>query len=182
MYFIRHGQAENNIKGVFAGTLDYALTDVGHEQADIIGNMIKNVYPNISQIITSPVVRAVQTGEIIAEITGLDVSEEPLLREVNYGDYEDVKCESLGNVDVMRLMQVGKAGSAEAPEEIFGRAKEFIEKYKGTNHKNIIAITHGSIGAAIFAYVAGKDVEGFIQFRRSPEWKFKHGEVRKLQF
>jgi|GEM_PF-5049649 len=54
MYFIRHGQAENNIKGVFAGTLDYELTDLGRKQADTIENITKDEYPGVSKIITSP--------------------------------------------------------------------------------------------------------------------------------
>ena len=64
--FLRHGQAENNVKRILAGRTDgVPLTKTGIEQAGRIAKYLKPL--DISAIYSSPIERASHTAEIIAK-------------------------------------------------------------------------------------------------------------------
>ena len=64
--FLRHGEAENNVKKILAGrTPGINLTEQGKQQAEQAGQMIKSL--NISAIYSSPIDRAMQTAEIVGK-------------------------------------------------------------------------------------------------------------------
>ena len=69
--FLRHGQAENNVKRILAGrTGGVTLTKTGIEQAGRIAKYLKPL--DISAIYSSPIERAKHTAEIVAENNSLD--------------------------------------------------------------------------------------------------------------
>ena len=69
--FLRHGQAENNVKRILAGRTDgVSLTKTGIEQADRIAEYLKPL--DISAIYSSPIERASHTAKIVAENNSLD--------------------------------------------------------------------------------------------------------------
>lgn len=64
-YFVRHGETDWNRQGIIMGSTDIPLNEVGIIQAKESANYLRHY--EISTIITSPLQRAVQTAEIIAE-------------------------------------------------------------------------------------------------------------------
>ncbi len=55
IYFVRHGESEANLKGVFAGQRDNSLlTEKGKQQARVTAQNIKNKGILIDRIISSP--------------------------------------------------------------------------------------------------------------------------------
>jgi len=72
--FIRHGESEGNTNGVFQGLLDFPLTERGREQARQRGwQLLKLPFcasPDRVGIFTSPMGRARETAELIAEVAG----------------------------------------------------------------------------------------------------------------
>lgn len=83
MILIRHGQTEFN--RVFSATQrdpgirDPHLTDLGRRQAQAAGEVLRSL--NLSRLITSPYVRALETAGIIAELLNLPITVEPLIAE-----------------------------------------------------------------------------------------------------
>lgn len=65
---IRHGEAEE-IGGKIKTDFDRPLTDQGIKDIKLIARAMNRMALGFSAILTSPVVRAKQTAEIIAEIT-----------------------------------------------------------------------------------------------------------------
>ena len=63
IYFVRHGESIGNVEGIIQGSLDLGLTDKGMEQAGSLSKALKN--KSIEQIISSPLLRASQTSEIL---------------------------------------------------------------------------------------------------------------------
>lgn len=58
IYFVRHGESEANLQGLFAGQKDDSiLTEKGREQAKITAQNIKIQIPKIDRIICSPLKR-----------------------------------------------------------------------------------------------------------------------------
>jgi probable phosphoglycerate mutase len=73
LYFVRHGESQANVDQVFAGIKRPApLTRIGRQQARLAGQGILDMKIGIDQIVSSPLARARETAEIIADSLGLD--------------------------------------------------------------------------------------------------------------
>ena len=84
--FLRHGQAENNVKRILAGRTDgVSLTKTGIEQADRIAEYLKPL--DISAIYSSPIERASHTAKIVAENNSLDYQLDDRLIEIDMGRF-----------------------------------------------------------------------------------------------
>jgi broad specificity phosphatase PhoE len=84
--FVRHGQTEANRTGVLLGRMDPPLNDAGREQAAAVAARVALLEP--ARIATSPLVRAMETAEIVAAVCGLAVEVDDRLIEVDYGEYD----------------------------------------------------------------------------------------------
>ncbi len=88
-YLTRHGQTDSNLSGILQGqSLDAPLNEKGINQARRIGEFLKDTDRSIDRIISSDLIRAYQTAEIIGEILGVEIETDVRLREMNYGGWE----------------------------------------------------------------------------------------------
>jgi len=84
--FLRHGQAENNVKRILAGRTDgVPLTKIGIEQVERTAKYLKPL--NISAIYSSPIERAKHTAEIIAKNNSSDYQLDDRLTEIDMGKF-----------------------------------------------------------------------------------------------
>ena len=75
IYFLRHGESEANITGLFAGQKnDAPLSKLGVEQARKAGEEFKQTGVNVNSIITSKLKRAYQTAEEMAKAVGFNLN------------------------------------------------------------------------------------------------------------
>lgn len=86
LILIRHGQTEWNATGRWQGQADPPLNEVGRAQASRTALELRD--QNIDVLISSDLLRAQQTAEIVAAALNLDVRLEPRLREVHLGDWQ----------------------------------------------------------------------------------------------
>jgi broad specificity phosphatase PhoE len=86
--FVRHGQTDANRNGVLLGRLDPPLNDAGREQAGAVASRVALLQP--ARVATSPLVRAVETAEIVAAACGLRAEVDERLIEVDYGEYDGI--------------------------------------------------------------------------------------------
>ncbi len=84
--FVRHGQTDANRNGVLLGRLDPPLNDAGREQAAVVAARVALLAP--ARIVASPLVRAMETAEIVGVACGLSVDVDARLIEVDYGEYD----------------------------------------------------------------------------------------------
>ena len=70
LYLMRHGPAEDRADSGLDG--DRALTEAGRKRVKSVARLLVDVGEVPSHIITSPLVRAVQTAEIVALTTKMD--------------------------------------------------------------------------------------------------------------
>lgn len=77
LYFLRHGIAED----AAAGQPDYsrALTERGRERMQAEARALKKLGVQVSVVLTSPLVRARETAEIVAETLACPLAEEQAL-------------------------------------------------------------------------------------------------------
>lgn len=110
IYFTRHGQTVWNVENKICGITDIALTEKGHQQAERLGDIIKNGGYEIDEILCSPLIRAHDTARHISEKTGIPLRVEPRLVEQCFGKFE---------------------GTARNGEEFLEAKRNFIDSYDG---------------------------------------------------
>jgi probable phosphoglycerate mutase len=86
---LRHGVTKHTLKKVFSGLGgdDPSLTDLGREQAKRAAARLARRGP-IDAIISSPLLRARETADAVAEELGLDVELEPGFAEMGFGEWD----------------------------------------------------------------------------------------------
>ncbi|MCV9878054.1 adenosylcobalamin/alpha-ribazole phosphatase [Brenneria izbisi] len=86
LFLVRHGQTEANLSGVFCGTTDVRLTDIGVAQARQIAEWLKDI--DFTSATSSGLARARQTAEIVLQPHPLTATSDTALNEMHFGDWE----------------------------------------------------------------------------------------------
>jgi broad specificity phosphatase PhoE len=86
LFVVRHGETERSAGHIYSGQADVPLTDAGRQQARLAGERLAGV--GVDAIWSSPLCRATDTADAIAEVTGAPVRIDERLIEVDYGELE----------------------------------------------------------------------------------------------
>lgn len=150
---VRHGQTDWNAAGRIQGATDVPLNDIGRGQAtEAVGPLSQHEW---DFVVASPLSRAVETADIIADDLKLEVIRHlPGLVERNYGPAEGLSAGP--KLDALRVDgSYGSFRGAEAEESVSGRGLgallKLAEDYPGAR---VIVVCHGtlirlSLGAAL---------------------------------
>lgn len=85
-YFIRHGESEGNVAGKMQGHRDHSLTDLGRRQALGTGQWFADTGTRVDRIYASPLSRATETAQILAETAHFPTPESlPAAKELHTG-------------------------------------------------------------------------------------------------
>lgn len=112
----RHGRTVLNADGRLRGRLDPELDEVGWGQARALAKAVARYQPRF--VVTSPLLRAVQTGRVVAELGGLPARTEPGFVDRDYGQLAG----SLAAEVVARWGSVDAAPGVERAAEVDRRA------------------------------------------------------------
>jgi ribonuclease H / adenosylcobalamin/alpha-ribazole phosphatase len=83
---LRHGQTPMSVQKRYAGRSDVPLTDVGVQQAAASAKRLASA--GLGVIVTSPLLRTVQTAQEVAAVTGAAVVADDGFRETDFGAWE----------------------------------------------------------------------------------------------
>lgn len=87
LIFVRHGESEANVDHVIANReSNHCLTPLGRDQARQVAGALREA--NITRIFTSPIMRALQTAEILHLALGAPLTVRSQLREFDCGELE----------------------------------------------------------------------------------------------
>jgi broad specificity phosphatase PhoE len=154
LLLVRHGQSEWNAAGLLQGqTADVPLTGLGHEQAAAAARDLAPLRPGA--LISSDLVRAVQSAEYCARATGLPLRTTPALREQGYGVLEGRPSRELWDV-VDWTDPHWAAEGGESLAELHGRVAAYLDELCAEPPAEVIAlVTHGDTIRAAQAVAAG---------------------------
>lgn len=93
LILLRHGETEFNRAGRWQGQIDSPLTDTGRTQAFTAAKRLAGF--RFDAIISSPLGRAAETANIVAESLDLAVRTDPRLMEVSSGVLEGLTSEEI---------------------------------------------------------------------------------------
>ncbi len=87
LFFARHGESEANVAKTLSSRLGmYGLTDRGKRQAEQLADNLKGI--DFAALYSSPILRAIQTAEILARRFGVAYQIEDALREYDVGSLD----------------------------------------------------------------------------------------------
>jgi broad specificity phosphatase PhoE len=94
-FVLRHGQTDWNAQMRLQGSTDIPLNETGRSQALRAAQIFKD--QGIEHIITSPLSRAHETAEIVAQYLGLRVETDERLIERNFGAFEGLTLDEVNH-------------------------------------------------------------------------------------
>jgi uncharacterized phosphatase len=155
LYLVRHGETEWNRQRRIQGLTDIPLNDTGREQARLTGMLLTR--RPITRVVSSPLGRARETAQIIADELGLG---EPELRDAfverNYGAAEGL---DFHEIDV-RYPSDAEVPGREPREDVAARVIPALQalaaEYTG---EAIVVVSHG--GAIRAALMTAEPKRGF---------------------
>jgi broad specificity phosphatase PhoE len=157
----RHGETEWNRMHRWQGFTGPPLNDLGRRQAEELAEKLAGVH--IDAIYSSDTIRAVETAEIVATRFGLEVRQDPRLREVNFGEWEgltrheinDRYAGAFSEWDECRLAAPtgGETDSAMAERVLEGLSA--IAREHGD--RRVLVVTSGGPIRAVHAHAHGID-------------------------
>jgi broad specificity phosphatase PhoE len=143
IYLARHGETEWTLNGRHTGRTDLPLTKHGEEEAAQLGTRLKGT--DFDAVYSSPLQRATRTAEI-AGFPNHQVT--PLLREVDYGDYEGITTKTIHDSRPEWELYKDGCPRGETPAQIYDRALDFIALAESTGGR-VLAFAHGHILRAV---------------------------------
>lgn len=159
LYFFRHGETNLNKEGRFQGQSNNPpLNKKGVAQAVDLSHEFSQIPLEI--IYTSPLKRAMQTANIVAENTKVEVKTEQRLIEGNFGIAEGlIKNELEKNMpneyakwrDFKNMNFAFSKGESKA--EILSRLQNFLEDLKSVPYHHIGISTHSAVIRCFMIYL-----------------------------
>ncbi|KAJ2779172.1 hypothetical protein GGI15_003963, partial [Coemansia interrupta] len=84
IYIARHGETDANAQKILQGSrMDPPLNARGRQQSQALRHAM--LAKNLDWIITSPLIRAVQTGKLVQSSSSIPTTADPRLTEISYG-------------------------------------------------------------------------------------------------
>ena len=182
-YIMRHGQALSNVRAVCSNwpeKFHNPLTKLGREVVKESAEKLQKSGRNIDLIFCSPLLRTEQTAGIAGRIFKVKPKTDKRLREIEFGEFNGVKLESMWKRFKKEEERIGKgADGGETYKEILKRMLDFLKdinkKYKG---KNILIISHEGPLVLLQAKIMGLSLKETTQIPL--EKRIHKGEIREL--
>ena len=156
----RHGQTEWNAQRRFQGQLDVELDDLGRAQAARAAALLAGFSP--SGIVSSDLVRARETAQALADVTGLPVATDPRLREIDVGVWQGLTFDEVSERFPVEAASWrdggdGRRGGGESLIEVGSRAVAAVDDalLSLADAGTLVVVTHGAAGRAIVASMIG---------------------------
>jgi Fructose-2,6-bisphosphatase len=154
LYVVRHGQSESNMQGKWGGHYNTPLTSKGLEQAKQLSDKLTDT--NFEIIISSSLIRARQTAEIIQERVNVPLISSDVFMERNMGVYEGLtqeeimgKYPDLWNRHCTRSLDDAPT-NGETYRKFHTRINKALIKLKEDySDKNVLLVTHGFVARVI---------------------------------
>lgn len=146
---MRHGQADNNVNKILVGRhIESHLTEFGKNQVLDTAKYLKEI--SIDKVLVSPVVRTVETAEIVCGYLGMSYQIDERLYEIELGKLVGMNYEEIilkyGNLFLQfytendaALTHYGVESFASIKQRIKNILDEITERY---TDKNVLMISH----------------------------------------
>lgn len=155
---LRHGESVGNAESRWQGQAEFPLTDVGRAQARALAARWKEEGVTFDYVLSSPLLRAKETAEIIASALDLQVEFEPLWMERDNGEFAgltaaEVRQNFMHPPFTTPYDPVGVDG--EGDWELFLRAGQALHNLLKRPPANYLVVSHGGLLNQLMHAVVG---------------------------
>ena len=168
LYIMRHGKTEWNALHKLQGRTDIPLNEEGKRMARQACEKYKEL--NIDVCYCSPLVRALETAQIVLKNRKIPIIEDKRLSEMSFGKYEGIE-NSLAIPDCpinvifnQPEKYIESVGGAETFEQLFARTGSFLKEIVEPQiqaGKDILIVGHGAMNSSIICQVKKLPIEEF---------------------
>src|SRR6516225_8306335 len=166
---MRHGETRWNREGRVMGRNPVELSENGRAQVEAAIVPTRSLNPDL--IVTSPLLRACQTAEIIAEgVGGIPITEDPEIAEVSYGRWEGMTYHELINDPYYAVYRESPVEhptpGGETIPDVQARGVDAVSRAVQANPGyRILFVSHGDIIRTILCYYLGLELRFFHRVR-----------------
>ena len=145
---VRHGATEHSAQQRFSGRTDLALSEIGERQAAALAKRAATSFGDVAAVVSSPLQRARQSAERIADAMGQEVTVNDAFVETDFGAWEGLTFEEVQQGWPNELTDWLTSGDASPPggesfETVARRVSrgrdELIAKYPGAT---VVVVSH----------------------------------------
>ncbi len=185
LYIIRHGQTAWNKEEVFRGTKDIPLNEVGLKEANALGEYLKKI--PFDAIYSSPLTRATQTAEAVAQKIHTTPKIEPGLTDLNFGTWQGVSHEEVKRnfPDLYRTWRVApektRFPEGESLQDVLNRVDTLLTRLLVEHPTHTVALfTHRVVCKVLLCRLLGLGLDHFWQIQQSTAClnRFHHSNGR----
>jgi broad specificity phosphatase PhoE len=145
--FVRHGESVGNVESRWQGQSDYVLTERGRAQARALAQRWKSEGVKFNLIISSPLLRAKETAEILGTALNAPVELDPILMERHIGEMEGLTAEEVRKKPhppyVTPYDPIG--GGGEGDWALFLRAGQALHALVRRSPGSYLIVSHGGL-------------------------------------
>ncbi|HSJ61554.1 MAG TPA: bifunctional RNase H/acid phosphatase [Jiangellaceae bacterium] len=174
LLLVRHGQTADTVARRFAGgsVPGPPLDDLGREQAERAAAALADAAA--VAVLSSPIVRAMQTAELIADRLGLALSAEAAWRECEFGEWEGLHFDEVAErypyeIAAWRNSTASPAPGGESLDQMTARIAaardDVLERYSG---QPVIVVTHSMPIRALMRIALDAPPEAIHRLRPAP--------------
>ncbi len=159
LHLVRHGETDINASGRLQGTTNSILTSRGRAQARELA--VASLTWNPVAVYSSPLQRARGVAGAIADLSGLSVTDEPRIIEMDMGDLEGVTVQEMRDGwpdlyqgwrrDASSVTMPGGESLGDVQRRAMAAINELDERYDAED--TVIAVTHNFTIRCIVAAV-----------------------------
>jgi len=179
-YFMRHGETDWNAQKRFQGRFDIPLNAAGLEQAHTGVQILMR--HKFHRIITSPMLRALKTAEIVGEHVNLPIQADGQLHERDFGAFDGLVIDDVKRqhgVPLNERITPFLPPDAEQWSETIARSRDAIGKWLTKfPEETILFVAHHGILAGLSQALTGKIFTSehaipYEIFRRDEGWQIE---------
>lgn len=176
IYVVRHGRSTGNEKHIIQGRKQYRLSELGRSQAQGEAEKLKDV--KFDLILSSPLMRTMQTANIINQFHNVPIVKDDRLLEDDKGIFTGRTDKQIKQEEWDLFNKDPALCGVETIDKVFVRVQNFIdflkEKY---NNKQVLVVTHDHV-ALMLDYCSR--YETFDENKFKVLQRFKNAECRQL--
>lgn len=155
--FIRHGQTDWNRDGLFQGSSDIPLNDLGRQQAVDAAAILSGTA--WTAIVSSGLLRARETAQIIA--SRLEIELGPAYTELAERDYGSL--EGTSAADALIRWPSREYPGAESVASVVARGRAGLASVAADfPGQDVVIVCHGTIIRYTLAALAGRPLDGIV--------------------
>ena len=164
LYVARHGQTTWNVAELISGLSDVPLTEMGQQQAKELAEEVSRLERPITKIIHSPLKRAKDTAQAVADKNHLPMIADERLVEMNYGDFDGMP-QSTPAFQKARVQFAKRFPNGESVLDTYARVVPLLEEVLADEANTYLLVCHNGLIRAIRNYFEPLENAEFFKLR-----------------